>query len=76
MFARVPKSKDVDRAEKENHPQGRPGSMLNRLISHGNAKTDAQIREDQARFEQQSSSLTASKEEETARQQALSSQNK
>ena len=30
-------------AEEDKYPQGRPGGMLNRLISHGNKKTEDEI---------------------------------
>ena len=30
-------------AEEKNYPQGRPGSFLNRLISHGNKKTEDEL---------------------------------
>ncbi|KAI4741737.1 hypothetical protein E4T50_07817 [Aureobasidium sp. EXF-12298] len=37
--------KQLEEAEAEDskYPQGRPGSFLNRLISHGNKKTEDQI---------------------------------
>jgi hypothetical protein len=37
--------KQLEEAEQEDtkYPQGRPGSFLNRLISHGNKKTEDQI---------------------------------
>ena len=37
--------KELEEADQENskYPQGRPGSFLNRLISHGNKKTEDQI---------------------------------
>ncbi|GAB7362662.1 hypothetical protein MBLNU230_g2971t1 [Neophaeotheca triangularis] len=35
--------REIEKAERENHPEGRPGSFLNRLISHGNKKTESQI---------------------------------
>lgn len=41
--------REIEKAEKENHPQGRPGSFLNRMISHGNKKTEDQIAEEQKR---------------------------
>lgn len=37
-------SKEVDEAEKSNYPEGRPGSLLNRMISHGNKKTEDEIK--------------------------------
>ena len=38
--------REIERAEAEGHPQGRPNSFLNRLISHGNEKTERQIAAD------------------------------
>ncbi|KAL1303600.1 hypothetical protein AAFC00_006964 [Neodothiora populina] len=36
--------KQIEEAEEdEKYPQGRPGSFLNRLISHGNKKTEDQL---------------------------------
>ena len=46
--------RDIEKAESDGHDQGKPGSFLNKLIMHGNKKTEEQI----------------------AREQALSSQNK
>lgn len=43
--------KEIERAEKDGHDQGRPGGLLNRLISYGNDKTEKQIQEDAARRE-------------------------
>ncbi|KAF7845916.1 hypothetical protein BT93_L0049 [Corymbia citriodora subsp. variegata] len=41
--------KDIEDAEtNEKYPQGRPGSFLNRLISHGNKKTEDEIAAAQA----------------------------
>jgi len=40
--------RDIEDAEESNHPQGRPGSFLNRLISHGNKKTEDQMAAEQA----------------------------
>lgn len=34
--------------EEQQHPQGRPGSFLNRLISHGNKKTEDQLSKEAA----------------------------
>lgn len=36
-------TKEADDAEKEGHDTGKPGSFLNRLILHGNKKTEEQI---------------------------------
>ncbi|RVX74122.1 hypothetical protein B0A52_01954 [Exophiala mesophila] len=36
-------SKEADEAEKEGYDTGRPGSLLNRMISHGNKKTEDQL---------------------------------
>lgn len=38
--------REIERSEAEGHPQGRPNSFLNRLISHGNDKTEKQIAAD------------------------------
>ncbi|QIW99384.1 hypothetical protein AMS68_004902 [Peltaster fructicola] len=35
--------REIERAEAEGHNEGRPGSFLNRLISHGNKKTEEQL---------------------------------
>jgi len=35
--------KEADDAEKEGHDTGKPGSFLNRLIMHGNKKTEDQL---------------------------------
>jgi len=36
--------REIEEAETgDEHPQGRPGSFLNRLISHGNKKTEDEI---------------------------------
>ena len=35
--------KEIEEAEMNGHDEGRPGSFLNRLISHGNKKTEDQI---------------------------------
>ncbi|KIW21178.1 hypothetical protein PV08_01758 [Exophiala spinifera] len=35
--------KEAEDAEKEGYDAGRPGSFLNRLISHGNKKTEEQL---------------------------------
>lgn len=42
----------IDKAEADGHPQGKPGSFLNRLISHGNKKTEEQIAREQALSDQ------------------------
>lgn len=41
-------SKEADEAEKEGYDTGRPGSFLNRLISHGNKKTEDQLARESA----------------------------
>jgi len=40
--------KEYERAEAEadNHPQGKPGSFLNKLIMHGNKKTEDELVKD------------------------------
>lgn len=35
--------RDVDKAEEHGYEQGKPGSFLNKLITHGNKKTEEQI---------------------------------
>lgn len=40
-------NKEIDEAEKQGHDTGRPGSFLNRLISHGNLKTEKQFQLEQ-----------------------------
>ncbi|KAK5165051.1 uncharacterized protein LTR77_009148 [Saxophila tyrrhenica] len=35
--------REIDKAEREGHPEGKPGSFLNKLISHGNKKTEEQL---------------------------------
>lgn len=35
--------REIEKAERDNQPEGRPGSFLNRLISHGNKKTEDQL---------------------------------
>jgi len=39
--------KEIDDAEKAGHDTGRPGSFLNKLILHGNKKTEEQFRQAQ-----------------------------
>jgi len=36
-------NKEADEAERSGQDSGRPGSLLNRMISHGNKKTEDQI---------------------------------
>lgn len=38
--------REINEAEEGNHDSGKPGSFLNRLISHGNKKTEEQIRKE------------------------------
>ncbi|PSK59275.1 hypothetical protein B9Z65_3599 [Elsinoe australis] len=35
--------RDIEESESGNHAEGKPGSFLNRLISHGNKKTEDQL---------------------------------
>ncbi|KAF2162703.1 hypothetical protein M409DRAFT_26939 [Zasmidium cellare ATCC 36951] len=35
--------REIEKAEEEGHPQGKPGSFLNKLIMHGNKKTEEQM---------------------------------
>jgi len=41
-------TKEAADAEREDHDTGKPGSFLNRLISHGNKKTEDQIAREMA----------------------------
>ena len=41
-------NKEADEAEKEGQDYGKPGSLLNRLIMHGNKKTEDQIAREMA----------------------------
>ena len=41
-------SKEAEEAEREGHDTGRPGSLLNRMISHGNKKTEDQLAREMA----------------------------
>jgi hypothetical protein len=36
-------NKESEKAEAEGHDSGKPGSLLNRMIEHGNKKTEAQL---------------------------------
>ena len=36
-------NKELEKAETEEEPYGKPGSLLNRLIMHGNKKTEEEI---------------------------------
>lgn len=35
--------REIEKAEKEGHDTGRPGTFLNKLIMHGNKKTEEQL---------------------------------
>ncbi|CZT20282.1 uncharacterized protein RCC_06140 [Ramularia collo-cygni] len=35
--------REITKAEAENEPHGKPGSFLNKLIMHGNAKTEKEM---------------------------------
>jgi hypothetical protein len=35
--------KELEDAEKSDEPHGKPGSLLNRMIMHGNKKTEEQL---------------------------------
>ena len=39
----MPVHREIEKAEKANEPYGRSGSFLNKLITHGNKKTEDQI---------------------------------
>ncbi|EXJ78631.1 hypothetical protein A1O1_09032 [Capronia coronata CBS 617.96] len=41
-------TKEADDAEKEGYDTGKPGSFLNRLILHGNKKTEEQLAREMA----------------------------
>lgn len=41
-------SREIEKAENDGHPEGKPGSLLNRMISHGNKKTEEQLARDSA----------------------------
>ncbi|KAK4989799.1 hypothetical protein LTR50_002973 [Elasticomyces elasticus] len=51
--------KEIDEAEKAGHDQGRPGSFLNRLISHGNLKTEMELRKELEQQEKKRQSATS-----------------
>jgi hypothetical protein len=40
--------REIDKAEADGHSEGKPGSFLNKLISHGNKKTEEQMTREQA----------------------------
>lgn len=35
--------REIEKAEAENEPHGKPGSFLNKLILHGNSKTEKEM---------------------------------
>ena len=41
-------NREIEKAEADGHNEGRPGSLLNRMISHGNKKTEDQIARESA----------------------------
>ena len=41
-------SREIDKAEADGHDQGKPGTLLNRMIAHGNKKTEDQIARESA----------------------------
>jgi len=45
-------SREAEKAEEANHPHGKPGSFLNKLIMHGNKKTEEQLAREQALSDQ------------------------
>jgi hypothetical protein len=51
--------REIERAEAEGHNTGRPNSFLNRLISHGNDKTEKQLAAEAAQSNQAGSKQTA-----------------
>lgn len=48
-------NKEAEEAEKAGHDSGRPGSLLNRMISHGNKKTEDQLAREAAAANPQTS---------------------
>ena len=40
--------KESDKAEADGHDTGKPGTLLNRMIMHGNKKTEDQIAKESA----------------------------
>lgn len=41
--------REIEKAEADGHNQGKPGSFLNKLIMHGNKKTEEDIAKENAR---------------------------
>ncbi|CAK3876610.1 hypothetical protein CB0940_06924 [Lecanosticta acicola] len=41
--------RQIEKAEADGHDQGKPGSFLNKLITHGNKKTEEQIARENAK---------------------------
>ena len=41
-------TKESEKAEKDGYDTGKPGSFLNKLIDHGNKKTEAQLAKEHA----------------------------
>jgi len=52
--------REIEKAEKEGHPEGRPGSFLNRLISHGNKKTEDDLLKEAQRMQDAENAKRAS----------------
>lgn len=50
---------EIEKAEQEGHPQGRPGSFLNRLISSGNKKTEDELMRDAQRMKEEDKARAA-----------------
>lgn len=50
---------EIERAEAEGQPQGRPGSFLNRLISSGNKKTEDELMRDAQRMKEEDKARAA-----------------
>lgn len=40
--------RDIEKAEADGHDAGKPGSFLNKLIMHGNKKTEEQLAKEAA----------------------------
>jgi len=58
--------REIEKAEQSNEPYGRSGSFLNKLILHGNKKTQDQIMKEQNEI---------AKEQNALREAALSKEN-
>lgn len=41
-------NREIEKAEADGHDSGKPGSLLNRMIAHGNKKTEDQLARESA----------------------------